>query len=323
MADNSSPRSYGNLIEQLEEAADGAHAYEQIIGLAHNTEVNIRMDLDALIGKPAGPGGVPAAVPGLKSLWNTARASRVTANHNFAEACLAARIYTRVCIHSLAPVLGESWNNRWVTAGFNLGSLSILTNPLVFLQQLRAYYADNPTHETPDLQGVACTATACEASAQTLTDAETACNTAESAASTAYTNFKNGISAGRARLSGLREELTQLIDDDDDRWYSFGFDKPSDPTSPDVPGTLTVTAGTPGTAVLSPAWLPGARATSYRVTAVLKSDGTEVADIIVKECQFTFALNTVAAGTLVDVSITSRNAGGESAPCNVVEIAVP
>ena len=57
--------------------------------------------------------------------------------------------------------------------------------------------------------------------------------------------------------------------------------------------------------------------------AVLKSDGTEVADIIVKECQFTFALNTVAAGTLVDVSITSRNAGGESAPCNVVEIAVP
>ncbi|HZL78214.1 MAG TPA: hypothetical protein VFC17_05125 [Candidatus Limnocylindrales bacterium] len=32
----------------------------------------------------------------------------------------------------------------------------------------------------------------------------------------------------------------------DDRWYAFGFDKPSDPSTPEVPANLIVVAGAPG-----------------------------------------------------------------------------
>jgi hypothetical protein len=34
-----------------------------------------------------------------------------------------------------------------------------------------------------------------------------------------------GIASARSRLTGLRDELSQLLDDDDERWYVFGFSK--------------------------------------------------------------------------------------------------
>ena len=323
MSDNSTPNSYVPLIEHLEDAADGAKTYGTVLGLAHNTEAFIRTDLEALVGKPAGPGGIPPAVPGLKSLWNTARTGRVIKNSAFNQVCTQARSFARTCIHSLAPVLGETWNTQWGNAGFTGGSLAIPANPLTLLQQFRAYFSANPARETLNIQGVACTAAACDAMEKNLIATETAVNQADTDASTAYSNFQAGLAAGRARLSGLRGELSQLMDDDDDRWYAFGFAKPSDPSTPDVPGTLTVTAGAPGSAVLNPVWPAATRATSYRLTVTLKSDGSEVTNQIVKDCQTALVLDSVTAGTIVDVTVTARNSAGESGPSNAVEIAVP
>jgi hypothetical protein len=219
-------------------------------------------------------------------------------------------------------VLGEGWSAAWNAAGFTGGSLAVPANPLTLLQQLRAYYGANAAHETT-VQGVACTATACEAVAKTITDAESASNQSNTDSGTAYTNFQNGIAAGRARISGLRDELDQLIEDDDDRWYAFGFDKPSDPSTPETPANLTAVGGAPGSKIVNADWDDSRRGDSYRLRAVTKADNKEVANEIVQDSQCSLTLSKVAAGAVVILTVTARNAAGESPASDPVEIAVP
>jgi hypothetical protein len=322
MADNSSPESYGPLILHLSDAADGAHTYASIIGLLHNTEINIRANHDALAGTPAGPGGVPPAVPGLKALWNAAQEKQVTLTAAFNAACIAGVHLCRTCIHALMPVLGEHWNTSWTSAGFS-GSLAVPDVPLTMLQQLRAYYTTNPTRETADLQGVACTAAACDVAVKAITAAETASNQGDTDAGIASANFKAGIAAGRARLTGLRTELEQLIEDDDVRWYAFGFQRPCDITTPGVPTKVVVTAGAPGSHTLMVSWNIPRRADNCRVIVTLKSDGSAVTDQIASDDQLTLTLDTVSSGTVVVLAVTARNSTGESPASDPVEIAVP
>jgi hypothetical protein len=175
MADNSIPTSYDPIVQLLEDAADGAHTHGAAIGLVHNDEAHIRTDLIALVGKPAGPGGVPPAVPGFKSLWNVAQTNKSTKTAALRTAQSNARLYVRTCIRSLFPVLGESWNADWNAAGFTGGSLAVPANPMTLLQQMRAYYIANPTRESV-VQGVNCNAVTCEATAQGLSTAESDSN---------------------------------------------------------------------------------------------------------------------------------------------------
>lgn len=323
MADNSIPTSYDPIVQALEDAGDGAHTHGVAVGLVHNNEAKIRADLNALVGTPAGPGNVPPATPGLKALWNAAQTNKSAQTAALRTVCSNARLFVRTCIRSLFPVLGENWNASWNAAGFTGGSLAVPANPLMLLQQLRAYYAANPARETPNVQGVACTAAACEAAVQAISDAESASNQSNTDSGIAYTNYQNGLKAGRARLSGLRDELDQLIADDDDRWYAFGFDKPSDPSTPEVPANLTVVAGAPGSKTLIADWDDARRADRYRLRAVTKADGKEVANTIAQDSQFSLTLASVATGAVVVLTVTARNATGESPAGNAVEIAVP
>jgi hypothetical protein len=261
-------------------------------------------------------------VPGFKALWNAAQTNKSAKTAAFRTVCSNARLFVRTCIRSLFPMLGESWNAQWNAAGFTGGSLAVPTNPLTLLQQMRAYYIANPTREST-VQGVACTAVACEATAQAISDAESASNQSNTDSGTAYKNYQNGIAAGRARLSGLRDELDQLISDDDDRWYAFGFDKPSDPSTPEVPANLTAVAGAAGSKTVIADWDDARRADSYRLRAVTKADGKEVANEIVSDSQISFALTKAAAGAVVVLTVTGRNSAGESPASDPVEIQVP
>ena len=322
MADNSIPTSYDPIVQLLEDAADGAHTHGAAIGLVHNDEAHIRTDLIALVGKPAGPGGVPPAVPGFKSLWNVAQTNKSTKTAALRTAQSNARLYVRTCIRSLFPVLGESWNAAWNAAGFTGGSLAVPANPMTLLQQMRAYYISNPTRESV-VQGVNCNAVTCEATAQGLSDAESASNQSNTDSGTAQANYQNGLKAARARLSGLRDELSQLIKDDDDRWYAFGFDKPSDPSTPETPANLVATAGAAGSKTVIADWDDARRADSYRFRAVTKADNKEVANEIVSDSQISFVLAKAAAGAVVVLTVTGRNSAGESPASDSVEFTVP
>jgi hypothetical protein len=158
------PESYDPLVQLLEDAADGADQHGAAVGLKQNTPELIRADLETLVGKPAGPGNLPPAVPGLKALWNTAKAEKSTKGAAFRSAKSNGVAVARACVNVLKPRLGDGWNAAWQAAGFTNGSLAIPDNPLTLLQQLRAYFSTNPAHEKPDIApGVHATAAACAA----------------------------------------------------------------------------------------------------------------------------------------------------------------
>jgi hypothetical protein len=287
--------------------------------LVHNDETAIRADLAILIGKPA-IGGNPAE-PGAKVLWNTAQANKSAKTAALRTAQSNARLYVRTCIRSLFPVLGETWNANWSTAGFIGGSLAVPVNPLPLLQQLRAYYAANPARESV-VQGISCNAATCEATAQGLSDAESASNQSNTDSGIAQADYQGALKAARERLTGLRNELAQLIGDEDDRWYAFGFDKPSDPNSPETPANLVATAGAPGSKTVIADWDDARRADSYRLRVATKADNQEIANEIVADSQATLALNA-AAGAVVLLTVTGRNSTGESPASASVAFTVP
>lgn len=320
MASNEIPRSYDPLVEHMEDAADGAHTYEVAVGLKANKETNIRADLHALIGTPAGPGGVPPAEPGFKAFWNVSKANKTAKTSLLRNVLSNARLLVTTCINSLKPVLGQQWNSAWNAAGFTTGSLAVPTNPMVLLGQLRAYYEANPAREAT-VQTIECTAANCEATVQAISDAQSASNQSNTDAGTAKAALEAGLRAGIHRLTGLREELTQLIGDDDERWYAFGFNKPSDPSTPEVPDNVVVTPGAPGSRMLILNWDDARRATSYRVRAV--HNGVQVANVIAQDSEFTLVLTGVAIGTIVEITVSSRDSAGESQPSAPITIAVP
>ena len=320
MASNTIPSAYEPLVQLLEDAADGAHTHGAAIGLVHNAEAKIRTDLEALVGKPAA-GGAPA-VPGSKALWNAAQANKSAATAALRTAQSNARLYVRTCIRSLFPVLGENWNADWNAAGFTEGSLAVPANPLTMLQQMRAYYAAHPAHEAV-VQTVNCNGATCEATAQGISTAESASNQSNTDSGKAYAVFQAGLKAARTRLSALRDELSQLIADDDDRWYAFGFDKPADPSTPEIPANLTAVAGVAGSKVVIADWDDARRADSYRFRAVNKADGKELANEIVSDSQISFVLAKAAVGAVVVLTVTGRNAAGESPASDAVEFIVP
>ena len=320
MASNQIPQSYDPIVELLEDAADGAHQHEGTIGLKQNTEDIIRLDLEALTGTPAGSGNVPAAVPGLKALWNAAKANKTAKTAALRSAQSNGRTLAMTCIGTLKPVLGQQWNSNWNAAGFTHGSIAVPVNPMVKLQQLRAYYGANPGLETANVNGVACTAAACEAAAQDISTAQFDSNQSNTDAGNAQAALQAGINRARTRLTGLRQELGQLIGSDDERWYAFGFDKPGEPSTPEVPENLVVTPGADGSYILIVDWDDARRADGYRVR-VTSAAGTLMSEHLTQDSGIT--LTGLGSGTAVNIIVTARNAAGESQPTAPVSATVP
>ena len=323
MANNTIPDAYEPIVQLLEDAADGAQTHGNAVGLTHNNEPKLRLDLTALVGTPAGPNNTPPAVPGLKALWNTAQANKSSKTGALRTVQSNGRFLARTCLRSLFPVLGETWSAQWQAAGFEGGSLAIPVNPLPTLQQLRAYFAANPARETANIQGVACTATACEAAAQAVSTAQSASNQSNSDAGIAHGHYLAGFAAARTHLSNLRDELSQLMGDDDERWYAFGFEKPSDSASPEIPENLVLTLGAPGSRTLLADWDDARRADNYRLRAKVKATGAQVFNEIVQDSDGILTLPALAIGTELEITVTGRNAVGESAPTAAVTALLP
>jgi hypothetical protein len=315
------PEAYDPLVQLLEDAADGAAKYGAAIGLKQNTEGTIRTDLAALIGVPAGPGGVPPAVPGLKSLWNAAKANKTAMTAGLRTAESNGRALAMTCIGALKPVLGTQWNSAWNAAGFTGGSLAVPAHPQPLLLLLRAYYAANPAKEVANINGIACTAAACQAASDAIVAAQKASNQSNTDAGNAQSALQDGLDAGQARASGLQAELGQLLDDNDPRWLAFGFDLPGQTATPDVPQNLVVTPGAAGSQTLFVHCDDARRADGYRFTVTNAADNSELAEDLTQDAEDTFS--NLTSGAKVNVVVTARNATGESQPSASVAAVVP
>ncbi|HEY5791701.1 MAG TPA: hypothetical protein VIS74_00285 [Chthoniobacterales bacterium] len=257
MARNEIPQNYDPLVSLAEDAADGAQAHGAAIGLSQNTEAKILADLLNLTGDPnAGP----PPTPGRQGEWNAAKAAKVAASGAARAAESNARAFCASAVGVLKNYLGPRWNSQWEAAGFTNGSLRMPDDPLPMLGELRAYFLARAAHENAPL-GVS--AAACLAQVHTVSAARSASNASNVAAGLAKQARDAALRALYTRMSGLLAELDQLLDDDDPRWYAFGFDRPADGEQPGLALNLVLTPGGPGVVIAD--WDDARRAQRYRV----------------------------------------------------------
>ena len=313
------PKSYGQIVGLLHDAADGAHQYGVAIGLKQNTEPVIRGILESVVGTPAGPNNVPPAQPGLASLCDSAKRNKAKMAAALRSAISNGRALVIAAVNSLRPAFGSQWNSDWDAVGFTAGSLAAPEHPAALLLKMRAFYAVNPSRELKDMNGIACTAASCQTAADAITAAETVSNQADTDFLTAHTNLLTGLTSARTILSGLQTELGQLLDANDPRWLAFGLDMPGHTGSPEVPQNLTATTGVAGTVTLH--CEHARRADGYRFTLTNAADGAPVASVTTQDPEHTFG--ELTSGMKVNVVVSARNSTGESQACAPVAVTVP
>jgi hypothetical protein len=113
-------------------------------------------------------------------------------------------------------------------------------------------------------------------------------------------------------MTGLRDELSQLIEDDDERRYAFGFDKPRDPSTPEIPENVTAAPGAAGSGTLFINFDDARRARGYRVKVTNAAGGAQLASVLVEDSDAT--ITGLPAGANVNITVTARNDAGESQP---------
>ena len=300
---NTIPYPQAAVITLGRNAYAGALSVGAAVLLAQNTAPKIAADLYDYIGDPATP-----LVPGKLARYAAQVVAVKDAHAAKREAIDAGREFCRLAINLLRPVLGNEWNTAWQAAGFHLPSLRLPAQPAALLTTLRAYFAANPTREN-STAGI--TAAAAEAAAEAIDAAILAVGAAKAARVLRKAERDASFKKLRGRLSGLRGELEQLLEDNDGRWYEFGFQRPADGSKPGpVTGLVLLPVGS-GTVIAT--WEASARALDYRVTwkPTASSDpATEVG--LIAETQAT--LTSLPAGVPVTVAVSARNSSGETAP---------
>lgn len=306
MAANPIPTSLNALTALAEDAADGANTHEVAVGLKQNKEADMRADLTDLLPKIA----THAVAVGAKSALSAAVR---TADSNGKAFIATAR-------DVLVPALQSPWSQAWEPTGFPNQSLGVpRTQPerQSLLAALRDYFTANPTQENAPLS---ITAALAGTRFTALSNARSGFN--QGVTLIGQTKVIRDVAATKLtkRLRGLVDELTQLLANDDPRWYAFGFNPPAAPETPDQVEGLVVTPGTGGNAFAD--WddtpralryhveiqIVGVDANFHRVATVTESDAT---------------ITSLPAGSTVRVRVLAVNDAGNGPPSNVLEVLMP
>ncbi len=304
------PSSIPALIALSGRSLSGAQALGAALLLAQNTAARILADRVDLVGEP----GPTPTIRGKEAEWLLKREALKTAQATRREAKKAARGFWSDAVDVLKVHLGRTWNPAWEAAGFTGGTLSTKGDPEPMLLRIRGYLRDHTAHENAPLNVTAAQADVHIAAIQA---AEQGVDAATTASKQAAAERKASVKRLTKRLSGLRDELDQLLPPDDARWYEFGFSRPIDQHAPGEVTGLTATPGQPGQVFVQHA--ASARASDYRVSwkpQVSSGDFTEVglfADLAV-------TLGGLPSGTTIVVSVTARNEAGETQPTEVTVV---
>ena len=311
MAQNPIPEPYNPLVALAEDAADGAQQHEAAIGLLQNKEAAIRNDRAALTGAETDALAKRAAK-------SAATAALRTADSN-------GKTFIALFVRTGKVTIASDWNTTWGQAGFPVGTLAIPATPdarFALLDMMRNFLGNNAQYETtvqnhPELSVTNAIANVIY---NALSGARSAANQANTDNGNSLATRDAAKAALRERLSGLREELGQLLDDDDPRWYAFGFNRPADPETPGVPDGLVITNGVAGSGTLIVDWNDSRRATGYKIFALANGATQPVEFGLFSDSQ---AVITLPAGTVAQITIAARNDHGYSAPSDPVGATAP
>ncbi len=216
---------------------------------------------------------------------------------------------------SLKRTLGRRYSSAWEGSGFS-NSLEVprsVPRLQLVTRSLQAYLADHPAYEVPD----AVTAVLAQASLDALTNAQTAVDVQESAVGTLLAARRAKEKKLRLRLRWVIDELSRVLDPLDDRWTAFGFNKPGLQQTPDRPGKVSVILKDNDSASVK--WARAARAEYYRVW--IKVLGLHQDPIPVgSPADLDFTIESLPAGSQIEIGVTAINNGGESAMSEVVKV---
>jgi hypothetical protein len=308
---NTIPRPLADVVTLGRNAHAGALSVGIEVELKQNTAPVIGVDLFDFVGDPATP-----LIPGKQLAFATKIVALKAAHAGKKSAIAAGREFCRLAINLLRPVLGNRWNTAWQAAGFHQPSLALPTQPTAMLTAFRSYFAANPSRENTEA-GI--TAAAAQAQATAIDAAILAVADAKTARINAKADRDASLKKLRARLSGLRGELDQLLEDDDGRWYDFGFRRPTDGQQPAPVTGLVLTPG--GAGIVLASWAASSLAVNYRVTWKPTSSSGEPTEVgLVGETQF--ALTSLPSGVPITIGVSARNDSGETAPTEAA-IVVP
>ena len=222
----------------------------------------------------------------------------------------------------LEPILGKHWNNNWTATGFGPNTLAIPEmekDVLALLKSLEKYFLDNPGYEVNN-QYYVVTSLAAGLNFTQLTAAREAIGDAEKDQGKEMILRDAAADALYHCLSGLLAELSDLLDDNDPMWVTFGFNMPGAPNIPAVATGLTLTAAGPG--VVLAKWDNAAGSTHCKVTKkVTGADADFVVVASVSDNTYTFTAQPT--GATLAVAIIASNDGGDALPGDPVTILVP
>ena len=300
------PKKLDALFPFAEKAADGCHALEAAIGIAHNTETRVRAEL--------------SATETAQNVFGAAVAAKEEATASQADTAKAATAFLYSARDWLKQHLGRQYSAEWGEVGFADHSLQVppkIDARIALCRAMELYFTAHPARESAPLNITHVEAGAHHAALQT---AATSVNAARTIQRTRRVARDAAVAALRNRMSGLLRELKQLLAPDDPRWETFGFNIPADQTLPDAPEGLTVAGLVPGHLLAN--WLASPYAQRYHVFKQIV--GVDPEPVFARTTtELSADLNTFAAGTHVRISATAVNDAGQSLPCEPVEQVVP
>ena len=321
MAQNNIPTTVDGVSVLLADAHSGAVTLQDEVGLKQNRAPELKAARVDLMGDQT----VTPAIPGKQQLYEAAKAAKVEATAEKTATDSNAKTFIAKVLNRMKSILGPEWSPAWEPLGFTGGSIAMPATAdarFAILPSIATYFTNNAANEDPTL-GI--TAAAASAMHTALTTARAESLASNTAAGEAQAARDASLAAARKRLSGLRDELTQLLSGDDPRWYSFGFSRPDDAETPQVVEHLTLAAGAPGSRMVYADWDDARRADLYRILAKwgTMTQPVNIGDAYDSDGEINGVANNIPSGTVVEVTIVSHNTAGDAQPSAPVSITMP
>ncbi|MBA4149692.1 MAG: fibronectin type III domain-containing protein [Verrucomicrobia bacterium] len=216
----------------------------------------------------------------------------------------------------LKPHLGSRYSQWWDIAGF-VGALAIprkMSNLSLLLKSLATYLTDHPEREVAALN---VTAAQAELVAGELQAAIGALNLAKTELETRRKARKTSRKKLRLRLRLFIADLNTRIDPLDNRWLSFGLNRPGAKDKPEAPEKVEVVMIAENT--LAVKWEDAPRAESYRVRQRIVGVDEEFV-LIGSPVDPNFTIEQAPRNATLELAISAVNSGGESAWSEVVMV---
>jgi hypothetical protein len=285
-----------------------AASLEEEIGIKQNTAAALAAAFEAAFGRPpqAGP---PAfeALAGKVNEYAEAKAVHAIASAAYRDRFREARVFCGKVVDSLKTEYGRNWGPLWAAVGFTGGSIAVSKlDPSPLLGQLAAYFRSHPEHEVPAKNLTAARAHELDIA---LESARGARETARVHEAQLLKERNLAVKALRARISGLQNELRQLLSAEDPRWHRFGFNRPADGRKPAPVEEVEVAPAGPSKVIVK--WSASAVALNYRVTW-RRADGEGVPiDVGLFGDRMT-VVEGLPIGEPVVIGVSARNRSGET-----------